>query len=92
MLPKAIDVKTAQLKSANEDFEACKARVHELSNEYVRRMMVELETGGNIRMEDGKTSDLWYSSCVDLVTSRFFSNDFVTLGVKGLKVMKLWLF
>lgn len=76
----------AQIKSAQEDFEACKDRVHELSNEYIRRMMVELETGGNIRMEDGKPTDLWYSSCMDLVNSRFFPGDFATLGIKGLKV------
>lgn len=33
--------------------------------------MTELETGGNIRFEEGKPSDKWFTSCVDLVKSRF---------------------
>jgi hypothetical protein len=33
--------------------------------------MTELETGGNIRFEEGKASDKWFTSCVDLVRSRF---------------------
>ena len=36
-------------------------------------VQVELETGGNIRLEDGKPTDVWHSSCVDLVTSRFLA-------------------
>jgi antitoxin (DNA-binding transcriptional repressor) of toxin-antitoxin stability system len=75
----------AEVRAAATAFEECKQRVHELCNDYVRRMMVELETGGNIRMEDGKPSDLWYSSCVDLVNSRFFASDFAAIGIKGLK-------
>jgi protein phosphatase 1 regulatory subunit 7 len=47
-------------------------------------MMVELETGGNIRLEDGKPSDLWHSSCVDLLSSRFFNADYA--DVAGAKV------
>ena len=44
--------------------------------------MIELETGGNIRLEDGNMSDLWYASCVDLVKSSFIS-DFKELGIGG---------
>eukprot|EP00873_Tetraselmis_striata_P036490 jgi/Tetstr1/456754/TSEL_043451.t1 len=80
---------SSAVRAAASAFEDCKARVHELCNDYVRRMMVELETGGNIRMEDGKPSDLWYSSCVDLVNSRFFPADFVSMGIKGLKVTRV---
>jgi hypothetical protein len=39
---------------------------------------------GNIRLEEGKPSDLWYSSCVDLVASRFNASDYdASLGVTG---------
>ena len=49
-----------------------KAQVCSISDYNTSRLIVELETGGNIRLEDGKPSDVWYSSCVDLVNSRFF--------------------
>ena len=44
---------------------------------------------GNIRLEDGKPSDVWYSSCVELLHSRFFQRDFAPLGVKGVKVHRV---
>lgn len=36
-------------------------------------MITELETGGNIRFEEGKASDKWFTSCDDLIRSRFDS-------------------
>jgi hypothetical protein len=39
---------------------------------------------GNIRMEEGQPSDGWYTSCVDLVTSRFQAADYdPCLGITG---------
>lgn len=40
-------------------------------------LMVELDIGGNIRMEVGNSKDAWFKSCIDLVMSRFFPVDFV---------------
>jgi hypothetical protein len=42
-----------------------------MSEQNIHRLMTELETGGNIRFEEGKPADKWFSSCVDLVRSRF---------------------
>jgi len=57
---------------AEEMLARMKAQVCSISDYNTSRLIVELETGGNIRLEDGKPSDVWYSSCVDLVNSRFF--------------------
>ena len=37
----------------------------------ISRLMLELETGGNVRLEDGTPRDLWFKSCADLLHSRF---------------------
>lgn len=37
-------------------------RIAHLKDMSLQRLMTELETGGNIRFEDGKPSDLWYKS------------------------------
>ena len=42
-----------------------------MAEQNIHRLMTELETGGNIRFEEGKPSDKWFTSCVDLVRSRF---------------------
>ena len=53
------------------------------------RLIVELETGGNIRLEDGKPSDVWYSSCVDLVNSRFIAAEYAAFGIDALSVTRV---
>lgn len=52
-------------------------------------LMVELDTGGNIRMEVGNSKDAWFKSCMDLVMSRFFLDDFVPFFITGMQVLKV---
>lgn len=37
-------------------------------------------------MEIGNTKDVWYKSCVELVMSRFFADDYTPLGISGVQV------
>lgn len=46
-------------------------KIYSLSEQNIHRLMTELETGGNIRFEEGRLQDKWFTSCVDLVRSRF---------------------
>jgi hypothetical protein len=47
-------------------------------------------TGGNVRLEDGKPTDVWFSSCADLLTSRFIAAEFgPTAGVKAVRVTRV---
>ena len=52
-------------------------------------MIVELETGGNVRVEDGKPSDVWYSSCADLVRSRLNLGDLQHAGVRDVSITRV---
>ena len=51
-------------------------QVNSVSEMTVQRLLLELETGGNVRFEDGKPSDPWYKSCHDLVLARFCVGDY----------------
>ena len=51
--------------------------------------MTELETGGNIRFEEGKPTDKWFSSCVDLVRSRFNPEQMKFYGITGIWVTRV---
>lgn len=42
-----------------------------MADQNIGRLITELDTGGNIRFEEGRPQDKWYTSCVDLVRSRF---------------------
>ena len=70
-------------------FEQLKRHLCDVSEENISRLIVELETGGNIRLEDGKATDVWYSSCVDLLKSRFFARDFRAYGVGDIRVNRV---
>lgn len=68
-----------RIHSKNEDItdivtihDSIERKVVELSEQNISRLITELETGGNIRFEEGRPGvDKWYQSCVDLVKSRF---------------------
>eukprot|EP00958_Prasinococcus_capsulatus_P010485 scaffold1026_cov409-Prasinococcus_capsulatus_cf.AAC.11 len=51
-------------------FAACSSAVEGNVDRYHRRLRLALESGGNIRLEDGQPSDSWYSFCASLVCSR----------------------
>ncbi|XP_053406324.1 leucine-rich repeat-containing protein 9-like isoform X5 [Mercenaria mercenaria] len=64
-------------------------RFRESANTLVNRMVVELESGGNVRFEEGSPSDLWFTSCHDLLLSRFCAADFREHGIVGIKVRRI---
>lgn len=51
--------------------------------------MTELDTGGNIRFEEGRPQDKWYTSCVDLVRSRFNAEQMSSFGMVGISVTRV---
>ena len=89
LLKEAIEKKTVEIEATEHMVKAIKTQVCSISDYNTSRLIVELETGGNIRLEDGKPSDVWYSSCVDLVNSRFFQGDFQPYGISDLKVVRV---
>lgn len=63
--------KNDEIKAAERQHDKLRRMIYELSEQNIHRMMTELETGGNIRFEEGKASDKWFTSCDDLIKSRF---------------------
>ena len=63
--------KVEDLKDLECIYDSLKKKIYEMSEQNIHRLMTELETGGNIRFEEGRPQDRWFSSCVDLVRSRF---------------------
>jgi hypothetical protein len=37
-----------------------KQKIYETSEQNIQRLITELDTGGNIRFEEGKLQDKWY--------------------------------
>ncbi|CAM9402791.1 unnamed protein product, partial [Ectocarpus sp. 12 AP-2014] len=62
---------------------ACKRAVSEL--------MLEFDTGGNVRFEEGRPGDVWFSSCADLVKSRVITaaGQRSASGVKVSRVIRI---
>ena len=89
VLDEGIELKTAEIAHVDGLSADVKQGVCETSQTSICRLMVELETDGNIRLEDGKPSDVWYSSCVDLVNSRFLHAEYSEFKISGLRVTRV---
>lgn len=85
----ALKIKTNEIEAIDSRFEHARQTIAEVTHQQISRLVLELETGGNIRLEDGKPSDPWYSSCVDLMQSRFFAKDFTHCNVGGIWVQRV---
>ncbi|XP_005098353.1 leucine-rich repeat-containing protein 9 [Aplysia californica] len=68
---------------------ASESRVRLTADVMINRLLVELETGGNVKFVDGQSSDAWFTSCHDLVLSRFCAYDYRDLGVVGIKIHRI---
>lgn len=69
------------LKTLEHTKHALKSKIETSCKENISRLITELETGGNIRFEEGKNIDNWYTSCADLVLSRYIGKDLCPLKV-----------
>jgi len=51
-----------------------------------RRLLLELQSGGNIKFQPGNSESLWYQTCNDLVLSRFCAYDYKSYGITSVRV------
>lgn len=49
--------------------------MYSLLERRVRLLLMELESGGNVRLEEGKPTDAWYQSCAQMVQSRCYVDE-----------------
>ncbi|NXD08865.1 LRRC9 protein, partial [Nothocercus nigrocapillus] len=60
------------------------------SNLVVQFLLMELETVGNIRFEEGLSNNPWFSCCCDLIQSRYCFWDFRSHGIMGVKINRIF--
>uniref|UniRef100_A0A3Q2T1F8 Leucine rich repeat containing 9 n=1 Tax=Fundulus heteroclitus TaxID=8078 RepID=A0A3Q2T1F8_FUNHE len=56
----------------------------------VQFLLMELESVGNIRLEEGCSTDPWYTSCCNLLLSRFSPSDYKSFRITGMKVSRVF--
>ena len=81
--------KYGEIEQIDSKYTNMKETIETISQDNISKLLVELQTGGNIRLEEGKLTDVWYQSCVDLVRSRFFAADFEPFGIKDVRITKV---
>ncbi|GLD62379.1 leucine-rich repeat-containing protein 9-like protein, partial [Lates japonicus] len=76
-----------------DEIEACYERdLAQATNmmEYtIQFLLMELESVGNIRLEEGCSTDPWFTSCCDLLLSRFSQSDYRVHGITGIKINRV---
>jgi len=64
-----------QLLIQEKVYNDLKKKLSEFTEFSINRLLLELDTGGNIRLEEGKGNEKWFVSCVDLIKSRFHNDE-----------------
>ncbi|XP_039994007.1 leucine-rich repeat-containing protein 9 isoform X3 [Xiphias gladius] len=76
-----------------EEIEACYerdlAQATNMMEHTVQFLLMELESVGNIRLEEGCSTDPWFTSCCDLLRSRFSHSDYKVHGITGIKINRV---
>lgn len=72
-----------------KNYEIFKNKLRETSKLTINRLICELETGGNIRLEEGKGLEKWYISCNDLIKSRFHPEEMSTYEITDINVQRV---
>jgi hypothetical protein len=81
--------KNEELKTLDKMHDGLQKKIYEISEQNIHWLLTELETGGNIRFEEGKPADKWYNSCVDLVKSRFTQNEMKEFGISEITISRV---
>ncbi|XP_038075835.1 leucine-rich repeat-containing protein 9-like [Patiria miniata] len=62
------------------------SRVKQSTRISIKRSLAELESGGNVRFEEGHSSSAWFASCHDLILSRFCAADYKAYNILGIQI------
>ena len=82
-------LKKEEINHIETVYESVSKRLREVNKVSIRKLLAEFQTGGNIRLEEGKPSDKWLKSCKDLITTRFASEDLDAYGISGIHIPKV---
>ncbi len=88
-LQEIYDLKKEEINHIEQVFDAVNKKLRDTNKSSIRRLETEFETGGNIRLEEGKASDKWYVSCVDLIKSRFHVDDLAKFDIGGINIKRV---
>ncbi|GMH63034.1 hypothetical protein TL16_g03613 [Triparma laevis f. inornata] len=89
-LTEAIGILKKHVERVENLLNLTKAILMNTAKSTIKRLMLEFDTGGNIRVEEGGPQDVWFNSCCDLVTSRFqISPELKRLGIGGIRVDRI---
>ncbi|XP_056914426.1 leucine-rich repeat-containing protein 9 isoform X2 [Takifugu flavidus] len=80
---------TRRLVEIDAWFKKNLAQAAHMTDYTVQFLLMELESVGNIRLEEGCPADRWFTSCCDLLLSRFRQLDFEVHSISGIKVNRV---
>ncbi|KAK2853136.1 hypothetical protein Q7C36_008337 [Tachysurus vachellii] len=78
-----------RLEEVEKRFQQDVAMASDRKDMSVHFLVMELETVGNIRFEEGNTSHVWFKPCYDLLLSRFCVSDYKAYNITGIKINRI---
>lgn len=88
-LEKYLNDRVNELQYTEDLHKSLKRQLYGNSKQYIHKLMAELDTGGNIRLEEGTKTDKWYVSCIDLLKSRFHAEEMAEFNITDIEVKRI---
>ncbi|CAE8736190.1 unnamed protein product [Polarella glacialis] len=89
-LVRRLQLNQVELEDTNAAWNSFSTAVHGERDAQIRALLLELQTGGNVRFEQGTPeTDPWAAQIEDLVKGRFRAEEFSRFGILDLKVQSV---
>ncbi|XP_035387168.1 leucine-rich repeat-containing protein 9 isoform X1 [Electrophorus electricus] len=85
----SIKIWEQRLEQVEESFQQDIKLASDRKELLIHFLVMELETVGNIRFEEGNPSDVWFKSCYDLLLFRFCVWDYKPYNITGIKINRI---
>jgi hypothetical protein len=72
-------------QAISERFEESRAETYALVEQRVARLILELESCGNVRLEEGRPGDAWVASCAAMVAGRLHVEEWGEYRIKAVQ-------
>lgn len=88
-LGKVAGIIETRLATMDMSLDVARDAVHHVAARMVKNLMMEFNTGGNIRLEEGSEKESWYSNFRHFVQSSFHTSDYEGYGISEIDVNRI---
>eukprot|EP00796_Vickermania_ingenoplastis_P007380 gene7380-5194_t len=90
LLSRAVGTREVELRNISKKLSEAVSAAHDMKQHLKEQLCVELNTGGNIRLDEVAPKDSWSESAHELVFARFKPENYKKYGIEGIEINRVY--